>query len=260
MTETTLTLVHASKSRAEYYGRKTTTTFTTANDVSSGGSCFIREHGRIGRGFGRLQRADAYRRCRIVVTRQAANRRWPISRRSGKSNRRMPRQRDNAPITARALHVAKRNAITAHVRFWESPGSHRGVVIMVLRVVGALFAATLACAVAHTAEPRPADACKRATFRAMIDVGANEPGNFFRSTVERCASRPLPIISRASAAMNQLKFRRYWTGISAGFAPSSNSRAGVSFNSALRVAVRSSCKMSLNNDIAARSRRTPTRI
>jgi N-acetylmuramoyl-L-alanine amidase len=44
---------------------------------------------------------------------------------------------------------------------------------MVLRVVGALIAAALACAVAHTAraEPRPADACKRATFRALIDVG-----------------------------------------------------------------------------------------
>lgn len=51
---------------------------------------------------------------------------------------------------------------------------------MVLRVVGMLIAATLACAVAHTAraEPRPADACKRATFRAMIDVGhtAQAPG------------------------------------------------------------------------------------
>ena len=51
---------------------------------------------------------------------------------------------------------------------------------MVLRVVGVLIAATLACAVAHTAraEPRPADACKRATFRAMIDVGhtAQAPG------------------------------------------------------------------------------------
>src|SRR5215475_6988437 len=30
---------------------------------------------------------------------------------------------------------------------------------------------------------------------------ANEPGNLFRSTVERRASRPLPIISRASAAV-----------------------------------------------------------
>ncbi|MGA8955513.1 MAG: N-acetylmuramoyl-L-alanine amidase, partial [Pseudolabrys sp.] len=51
---------------------------------------------------------------------------------------------------------------------------------MLLRVVGVLIAATLTCAVAHTAraEPRPADACKRATFRAMIDVGhtAQAPG------------------------------------------------------------------------------------
>ena len=51
---------------------------------------------------------------------------------------------------------------------------------MLLRVVGVLIAATLAYAVAHTAraEPRPADACKRATFRAMIDIGhtAQAPG------------------------------------------------------------------------------------
>ena len=41
---------------------------------------------------------------------------------------------------------------------------------MVLRVVGVLIVATLACAAAHTvrAEPRPADACKRAAFRAVI--------------------------------------------------------------------------------------------
>ena len=43
-----------------------------------------------------------------------------------------------------------------------------------------LIAATLACAVAHTtrADPRPADACKRAAFRSLIDVGhtAQAPG------------------------------------------------------------------------------------
>ena len=62
----------------------------------------------------------------------------------------------------------------------ELPGRHRGFGIMLLRVVGVLIAATLACAVAHTAraEPRPANSCKRATFRAMIDVGhsAQAPG------------------------------------------------------------------------------------
>jgi len=51
---------------------------------------------------------------------------------------------------------------------------------MVLRVVGVLTVATLACAAAHTvrAEPRPADACKRTAFRAVIDVGhtAQAPG------------------------------------------------------------------------------------
>ncbi len=51
---------------------------------------------------------------------------------------------------------------------------------MLLRVVGVLIAATLAGAAAHKAraEPRPADACKRAAFRAVIDVGhtAQAPG------------------------------------------------------------------------------------
>ena len=51
---------------------------------------------------------------------------------------------------------------------------------MVLRVVGVLIVATLACAAAHTvrAEPRPADACKHEAFRAVIDVGhtAQAPG------------------------------------------------------------------------------------
>ena len=53
-----------------------------------------------------------------------------------------------------------------------------------LRVLGLLIAATLACAAAHTAraEPgigdRPADACGRAAFRVVIDVGhtAQAPG------------------------------------------------------------------------------------
>jgi hypothetical protein len=75
---------------AEYYGRKTTTTFATTNDVSLGGSCFNRKRGRIGRGFGRLQRADEYQRCRIVVTRQAANRRWRISRLCGSASHDCP--------------------------------------------------------------------------------------------------------------------------------------------------------------------------
>jgi len=45
-----------------------------------------------------------------------------------------------------------------------------------LRVMGLLIAATLACAAAHTAraEPRPADGCRRAAFRVIIDVGHTE--------------------------------------------------------------------------------------
>ena len=47
---------------------------------------------------------------------------------------------------------------------------------MLLRVVSVLMAAALICAAANTAraEPRPADACKRAAFRAIIDVGHTE--------------------------------------------------------------------------------------
>jgi N-acetylmuramoyl-L-alanine amidase len=49
-----------------------------------------------------------------------------------------------------------------------------------LRVMGLLIAATLAGAAAHPAraEPRPADACARAAFRVVIDVGhtAQVPG------------------------------------------------------------------------------------
>src|SRR5215813_6220581 len=49
-----------------------------------------------------------------------------------------------------------------------------------LRVLGLLIAATLACAAAHTAdaEPRLANACGRAAFRVIIDVGhtAQAPG------------------------------------------------------------------------------------
>jgi N-acetylmuramoyl-L-alanine amidase len=56
--------------------------------------------------------------------------------------------------------------------------------LWLLRVQGLLIAATLACAAAHTAraEPRiadrPADACGRAAFRVIIDVGhtAQAPG------------------------------------------------------------------------------------
>jgi N-acetylmuramoyl-L-alanine amidase len=55
---------------------------------------------------------------------------------------------------------------------------HRGFAIMLwhLRVMGLLIAATLACAAAHTAraEPRPADGCRRAAFRVIIDVGHTE--------------------------------------------------------------------------------------
>ena len=45
-------------------------------------------------------------------------------------------------------------------------GAIGGFGIMLLRVVGVLIAATLACAVAHKAraEPRPADACKHEAF------------------------------------------------------------------------------------------------
>jgi N-acetylmuramoyl-L-alanine amidase len=44
------------------------------------------------------------------------------------------------------------------------------------RVIGLLVAAALAGAAAHTAhaEPKPAEACQRATFRAVIDVGHTE--------------------------------------------------------------------------------------
>jgi N-acetylmuramoyl-L-alanine amidase len=49
-----------------------------------------------------------------------------------------------------------------------------------LRVMGLLIAVTLACAAANTAraETRPADACGRAAFRVVIDVGhtAQAPG------------------------------------------------------------------------------------
>jgi len=55
---------------------------------------------------------------------------------------------------------------------------HRGFAIMLwhLRVMGLLIASTLACAAAHTAraEPRPADGCRRAAFRVIIDVGHTE--------------------------------------------------------------------------------------
>jgi N-acetylmuramoyl-L-alanine amidase len=56
-----------------------------------------------------------------------------------------------------------------------------GLAIMLgLRVMGLLVAATLACAAARPAyaEPQPANGCKRAAFRAIIDVGhtAKAPG------------------------------------------------------------------------------------
>lgn len=45
-----------------------------------------------------------------------------------------------------------------------------------LRVLGLLIAAMVGFAAAHTAqaEPRPADACKRAAFRVVVDVGHTE--------------------------------------------------------------------------------------
>jgi N-acetylmuramoyl-L-alanine amidase len=48
--------------------------------------------------------------------------------------------------------------------------------LWLLRVMGLLIAATLAWPAAHTAraEPRPADGCKRAAFRVIIDVGHTE--------------------------------------------------------------------------------------
>src|SRR5215204_601729 len=61
-------------------------------------------------------------------------------------------------------------------RYW--PSDQRGFAIMLWlpRVMGLLVAATLACAPAHTAraEPQPADGCKRAAFRVIIDVGHTE--------------------------------------------------------------------------------------
>ena len=63
---------------------------------------------------------------------------------------------------------------------------------MLLRVVGVLIAATLACAAAHTAraEPRPADTCNRAAFRAVIDVGhtAQAPGATSARTLPSASS------------------------------------------------------------------------
>ena len=55
--------------------------------------------------------------------------------------------------------------------------------LWLLRVMGLLIAATLACAAAHTAraEPRPADACARAAFRVIIDVGHTEQAPGARS-------------------------------------------------------------------------------
>ena len=48
--------------------------------------------------------------------------------------------------------------------------------LWLLRVMGLLIAATLAWPAAHTAraEPRPADGCRRAAFRVIIDVGHTE--------------------------------------------------------------------------------------
>jgi N-acetylmuramoyl-L-alanine amidase len=50
------------------------------------------------------------------------------------------------------------------------------IMLWLLRVMGLLIAATLASAAAHTAraEPRPADGCRRAAFRVIIDVGHTE--------------------------------------------------------------------------------------
>jgi N-acetylmuramoyl-L-alanine amidase len=49
-------------------------------------------------------------------------------------------------------------------------------IMLWLRVMGLLVAATLACAAARTAyaEPQPADGCKRAAFRVIVDVGHTE--------------------------------------------------------------------------------------
>jgi N-acetylmuramoyl-L-alanine amidase len=62
---------------------------------------------------------------------------------------------------------------------------YRGFAIMLWlpRVMGLLIAATLACAAAPTAraEPRSADACGRATFRVIIDVGHTEQAPGARS-------------------------------------------------------------------------------
>jgi len=81
MSVTTLTLVHASKSRGGVLWSK------DEYDVYDGERRVIgrimRKRGRIVHGSGRSPPADAYHRCRVVVTRQAANWRWPISRRDG---------------------------------------------------------------------------------------------------------------------------------------------------------------------------------
>ena len=64
-------------------------------------------------------------------------------------------------------------------------GDTRGFAIMrwLLRAVGLLIAATLACAAAEPAraKSRPADACARAAFRVIIDVGHTEQAPGARS-------------------------------------------------------------------------------
>ena len=84
---------------------------------------------------------------------------------------------------------------------------------MVLRVVGVLIVATLACAAAHTvrAEPRPADACKRAAFRAVIDVGhtAQAPGaTSARGFLEFSFNLNLAKAHRAAAACRRVPEQR----------------------------------------------------
>src|SRR5215213_1407824 len=78
-----------------------------------------------------------------------------------------------------AMHISPRRPLPSNGHIVSVTGQETmGIAIMLwpLRVMGLPIVVALACAVAHTAraEPRPADRCGRAAFRAIIDVGHTE--------------------------------------------------------------------------------------
>src|SRR5262245_19927528 len=93
------------------------------------------------------------------------------------------------------------------------PRDYRGSAIMLslLRILGLLIAATLACASPHTAhaEPRSADTCKRAAFRVVIDVGhtAQAPGAMSARGVPEFAFN-LKLAERIRQQLLDVGFRR----------------------------------------------------